>query len=103
MYPNEYSDEEMLCWIGEVNADVKRNIEKNPAPLRGLTGEETAIIPAPYEDMYIYYILSKIAYYQRDYEAYSIHTENYNKNRSGYQAYYIRTNGSDTQSFKNLI
>lgn len=101
MYPNEYSDVEMMAWIGEVNADIKRNIEKNPSTSKYSSGEENSLIPPPYEDMYIYYILAKIAYYQRDFEAYSIHIENYSNRRNGYMAYYIRTYGCDTARFKN--
>lgn len=101
--PHEYSDEEMLCWAREVNSDVLRNIEKNPKPSGEIKPESVTIIPSPYDSMYIYYILAKIAYFQKDYESYAVHNEQYERRRDEYLAYYIRTNGSDTTSFTNWI
>lgn len=101
--PHEYSDEEMLCWAREVNSDVLKNIEKNPKPSGVINRDSQVLIPSPYDTMYIYYILSKIAYFQKDYDSYAVHNEQYERRRDEYLAYYIRTNGSDATNFKNWI
>lgn len=103
VYPNEYTDEEMLVWIGEVNSDVRRNIEKNALPQTKPLGTENAIIPPPYDVMYQYYILARIAYHQKDFESYKMHNEAYYSKRNGYLAYYIRTFGGGATRFKNWI
>ncbi len=103
LYPNEYTDEEMLCWIGEVNGDIRRNIEKKPPMHTKLSGTENAIVPSPYDSMYKYYILAKIAYHQKDFESYKKHTEQYYTKRNGYMSYYIRTYGTDTVVFRNWM
>lgn len=101
--PHEYSDDEILGWMREVNSDVLRNIEKNPKPGGDIKPESVTIIPSPYDSMYIYYILAKIAYFQKDYDSYAVHNEQYERKRNEYLAYYIRTNGADSAVFKNWI
>lgn len=103
LYPNLYTEAEMLMWCSEVNADVMRNIEKNNQPQRTPEPEDSTIIPTPYEDMYRYYILAQIAYFQRDFELYSRHLAMYVTRFEEYCAYWIRTFGSDTASFSNWI
>ena len=103
-HPNEYTDDEMCRWMGDVNADIVRNVEKNAiAPRRSVNADDVVIVPAPYDDIYRYYILAQIAYYQKDYESYKVHYTMYKEKREGYMAYYIRTHGSDISSFKNWV
>lgn len=103
LYPNEYTEAEKLSWIGEVNADVIKNIEKRPSAQEPVTPEDASIISAPYEDIYKFYIMAQIAYHQRDWEAYNQHMAHYAARRSDYMAYYIRTYGGETASFKGWI
>ena len=103
VYPNGYTDEEMLGWILEVNSDIRRNVEKNQVIHKKLTGTENAIIPPPYDTMYMYYILAQIAYHQKDFDSYKKHIEKYYSGKNGYMAYYIRTNGSERTVFKGWI
>lgn len=103
LYPNEYTDEEMLGWIDDVNTDVKLNIEKNPGPAQIAKAEGTVAVPMLFKDIYIFYILSQIAYHQKDFESYERHKQMYMEKRSGYMSYYIRTQGSDTARFTNWI
>lgn len=103
LYPNEYSKEEKLSWIKEVNADVIKNIEKREAPSEPVTEEDASLISAPYEDMYKFYIMAQIAYYQRDWAAYDAHMAHYAARRDDYMAYYIRTYGGKTARFRGWI
>ncbi len=103
LYPNDYSTEEKLSFIDTVNADIEKNIVKSnsqprPAELEGYTA-----VPSPYEDLYIYYILSQIAFYQRDYEAYSQYISLYAARYNDYMAYFIRANGGDHRRLKNWM
>lgn len=102
-YPNEYSSEELLEWLREVDADVKRNIEKSPGVVRALSLDGAVLLPEPYQSMYIFYVLAMIAHYQRDYESYERNMVLYRQKREGYMAYYIRTHGSDSDGFRNWI
>ncbi len=45
--------------------------------MRRIIDEETEV-PAPYDNMYVEYILAKMALYQHDYSGYSAHTAQYN-------------------------
>ena len=68
LYPNEYTDEEMLEWIDEVNSDIRRNVEKNQVIHKKAKGTDNSIIPPPYDSMYMYYVLAQIAYHQKDFD-----------------------------------
>lgn len=103
LYPNEYTASEMMSWAREVNADVTKNIEKREAQPARVSESDTVLIPAPYDDMYRYYILAQIAFYQRDYAAYNQYISLYGARRSDYAAYYQRTYGSEGVNFGRWI
>lgn len=49
------------------------------------TVTEKTVCDAPYDSMYIEYILSKICYYQHDYDTYNQHTNLFNSKLAAYQ------------------
>lgn len=86
-----------------MNADVVKNIEKRTDEPPAAIEEDAAIVPKPYDDIYIFYILAQIAYYQRDSEAYARHMERYASVREDYMDYRIRTYGGETAKFSNWL
>lgn len=60
-------------------------------------------IPAPYDGIYINYLLGKIAYYQNDYEEQNKHMAQFNAKLSDYAKWYKQTNPIKTKiSFRNV-
>lgn len=104
LYPSEYTSQELRSWIREVNADILRNIEKNNKPAFIPQESEQVLIPAPYDDMYRFYLLAQIAYAQRDFDLYNRHISAYQARRNDYMGYYLRTVGQKQRTkFKNWI
>lgn len=106
LYPNEYKEEDnerYKEWCKAVDAEVIRNVRQEPTEPRLMEEEGECLIPEPYSDIYIFYICAQIAYWQRDYDVYNAHMSMYNERMEDYNAWYIRTYGGRTYSFRGWI
>ena len=61
------------------------------ASLKKVLKEETPM-PAPYDSMYIHYLLGKIAFYQNDLQEYNKHMIEFNNELDSYAKWYKQTN-----------
>ncbi len=73
-----------------------------PLAIRRVIDDLTEIDDLPYESMYMEYLLAKMAFYQRDYEAYSAHTTQYNLLWEGLRRdYKTRAPLNEVSGFRN--
>ena len=99
LYPNSYSTAEKIKWCDELGAMLKEEYAKSYSdgkqesytPISDISADET-VIPAPYNLMYIDFILAKCCYYQRDYDAYNQHITAFNSRLDDYARWFIERN-----------
>lgn len=100
LYPNSYDISEKISWCDELGAMLKEeytktydedNVQIPYEKIKDPINEET-IINAPYDAMYIDFLLAKCCYYQRDYSAYNQHIVAFNSKLSDYANWYIERN-----------
>jgi hypothetical protein len=111
LYPNSYDISEKIEWCNELGAMLKEEYAKSYLP--GTTVqegycpiedsmEEDTVIPAPYDAMYIDFLLAKCCYYQRDYDAYNQHIVSFNSKLEDFAKWYIERN-MPVRETKNMI
>ena len=97
-YPNSYTDEVKTFWLKKFDEKVRKELfslyeETSPASLSvesDFDGDETLLIESPYDVIYIYELEAKMAYHDRDNEAYKS-ADNFLKILYGsYEKYYHR-------------
>ena len=99
LYPNNYQASEKINWCDELGAMLRQeyakvyedNVQKDYENITDPISEET-IAPPPYDRMYIDFVLAKICYYQRDYDAYNQHIISFNSKLEDFARWYIERN-----------
>jgi len=100
LYPNSYSSAEKIVWCDELGAMLKEEyaksysadgVQESYVPISDPMSEET-VIKAPYDRMYIDFVLAKCCYYQRDYDAYNQHIVSFNSRLEDFAKWFIERN-----------
>lgn len=100
LMPNSYSETEKIDWLSRLDGLVKREIIDThegyeSVAFDGYTSStETStelLVPAPYDEMYIYWLESKINYHNLEYNKYNNSVEMFNTCYKNYANYYNRT------------
>ncbi len=97
--PNDY-EKEKINWLSTLDMQIKTEI------LDGYEGNENLefdgydqdvstetelLVPAPFDEMYIYYLLAKIDYHNNEFDKYDINITTFDALFDNYRRYYIRT------------
>lgn len=90
LYPNSYTEEEKLSWCYELSSMLCKEYLRVRADEEKI--KEETMVPSPYDEMYIDFLLSKCCYYQRDYDAYNRHIMLFNSKLSDFSNRYIEEN-----------
>lgn len=101
-----YPDNNRIAVIGVDELGIDTDIEFDGAEhlmyLKRIISEST-LAPPPYDEMYVEYVLAKIAYYQQDYNEYSVHSSMYNNLLDSYAKWYKQRNPLDNNiKFNNF-
>lgn len=98
--PNTYTQEEKVRWLSTLDGIVKRLIIDNHAGAEDIefTGYDDTtdvatelLVPAPYDEIYLFYLESKIDYYNGEYNKYNNSVTMYNNAYAEYENYYNRS------------
>lgn len=117
LYPSEYSDDEIRGWCMELSAliaaenglpEYKKafSLDENGKPVPSydtapdISGDRT-LCPAPYDSMYIDYVIAKINLYQHNDAGYSRHISAFNSKYSAYRKWIIGFLPPDPGQFIN--
>lgn len=110
LYPNNYTDAEKIGWCNELGAMLKSEyarsyLGKNEDEYIPITNpnESDTLAPAPYDEMYIDFILAKCCYYQRDFDAYNQHITAFNSKLKDFASWYISHNMPKRDSENKII
>ena len=93
--PNAYSDQIMLDWLNECEAQVQRDLmDTMPEGIFSYSidddMERELLLPRPYDSAYLFYIQAMIEFSQQEYSAYNNTIALYNNLISEAAKYYNR-------------
>lgn len=107
--PNSYTYEDKLAWLAELDGRIKEEIaatheDEDDVIFFGYnedTDEDTTlVVPAPYDDIYIKWLESKIDYANAEYAKYNNSSTAFNNAYSAFERYYNRRHMPKSTSLK---
>ena len=107
--PNTYRQSEKIKWLSTVDGIIKREIIDtheggSSIVFNGYTDEtplETELlVPAPYDELYLYYLESKVDYWNGETKRFNNSSEMYNEAYETFARYYTRTHMPLGKKFK---
>lgn len=99
--PNSYNDTEKIDWLSTLDGMIKREIIDThdggesfsfSGYNYGTSTETELLVPAPYDDIYVCWLESKINYYNGEYTKYNNSITRFNEAYSQYFNDYNRNN-----------
>lgn len=96
--PNQYSREEKIRWLSDVDGQVQREILDyvEPGEFAGYDGDTSGdtvlLAPAPYEGMYEAYLSAQIDLHNGEFTRYQNSAQLYNAVFSAFASWYRREN-----------
>lgn len=107
--PNSYSQSEKMKWLSTLDGIIKNQIidtheGAESVLFAGYTEETnlttTLLVPAPYDDIYLYWLESRVDYWNGETGRYNNSISMYNATYSEYEKYYNRTHMPKGKNFK---
>ena len=98
--PNTYSQQEKVYWLSTLDGVVKREIIDTHEGSENVTFEgynddtlltTVLLIPAPYDEAYVFYLAAQIDYWNREIGKYNNSIAMFNSKYNAYEKYYNRT------------
>lgn len=97
--PNDY-EKEKINWLSTLDMQIKTEVldgyeENENLEFNGydqdVSTETELLVPAPFDEMYIYYLLAKIDYHNNEFDKYNINITTFDTLFDNYRRNYIRT------------
>lgn len=107
--PNNYTQPEKVSWLSTLDGVIKKEIIDTHEGAEAVTfngyNEETPIdtellVPAPYDEVYMFWLQSKIAYWNGEMGKYNNSVAMYNTAYSNFERAYNREHKPITKKFK---
>lgn len=107
--PNGYSQTEKTKWLSTLDGIIKTNIidtheGAEEVVFDGYTEETNLttnlLVPAPYDEMYLFWLESKIDYWNGEMKRYNNSISMYNTEYAEFEKYYNRTHMPKGKKFK---
>ena len=107
--PNGYSQTDKIGWLSLADGMIKNNIIDTHEGGEGVTfngyddntpPDTELIVNAPYDELYVSWLASKIDYYNGEYARYNNNIVRFNDTLSAYTNYYNRTHMPKGKSIK---
>lgn len=107
--PNSYSQSEKVKWLSTLDGIIKKEIIDVHEGAEGITfngyTDDTLLttellIPAPYDEVYLFWLESKIDYWTGEISKYNNSISMYNGALSAYEKYYNREHMPKGKKFK---
>lgn len=109
MKPNSYSDADKVAWLSKLDGAIKKEIIDTHEDSENIVfdgyNEDTPmdtelLVKAPYDDIYLYWLESRIDYYNGEYGRYNNTVTTYNAAYSAYERFYNRAHMPKGNKFK---
>ena len=109
MKPNSYTELEKVAWLSKLDGAIKKEIIDTHEDGENIVfdgyNESTPtdtelLVKAPYDDIYLYWLESRIDYYNGEYGRYNNTVTTYNEAYSAYERFYNRAHMPKGSKFK---
>ena len=109
MKPNGYSELEKVAWLSKLDGAIKKEIIDTHEDGENIVfdgyNENTPtdtelLVKAPYDDIYLYWLESRIDYYNGEYGRYNNSVTTYNAAYAAYERFYNRAHMPKGNKFK---
>ena len=90
--PNTFGTEKLIAFLNEVESLVAQELNKEE--FEPYTTDDMLVVllaPAPYDEIYKYYLKAKIDYANEEYASYQLNAEAFNGDYSDFQNFVVRT------------
>ena len=107
--PNSYGQAEKKKWLSTLDGIIKKEIidaheNGESVVFDGYTEDTdlttTLLVPAPYDEIYLFWLEAKINYWNGEYGKYDNSMTMYNEAYSTYAKHYIRTHALKNKKYK---
>lgn len=107
--PNSYSQSEKIKWLSTLDGIIKAEIIDTHEggeniPFKGYGDDEPIstelLVPAPYDEIYLFWLESKIDYWNGEIDRYNNSIEMYNAAYAAFARHYNRSNQPKGKRFK---
>ena len=107
--PNTYSQPEKIMWLSSLDGTVKTELMDTHEDGEAVVFEEynehtpltqKLLIPAPYDEIYIFWLAAKIDYWNGDYGKYNNSIAMFNAAYANYAKYYNRIHAPVRKRFR---
>lgn len=109
--PNQYPNAKKIYWLSQLDAMIVNDTlnKYSPGEITGFTGyngdtdEDTAlVVPAPYDELYLYYLQAQIDYWNRETAKYNNSITRYNEAFTRFVRYWRNSHESKLQYMKYI-
>ena len=109
--PNQYPNAKKIYWLSQLDAMIVNDTlnKYSPGEITGFTGydgdtdEDTAlVVPAPYDELYLYYLQAQIDYWNRETAKYNNSITRYNEAFTRFVRYWRNSHASKLQYMKYI-
>lgn len=105
--PNVYQDEDKYQWIARVDGQISIDVFQQEEPTTyelPRDADKELLVPAPYDDLYAYYVMAMIDFHNREYSNYNNTVLMFSERLEDYKAWYIRQNPAGrARNFRNVM
>lgn len=101
LYPNEYSDEQYIKWLTELENEIA--VVTGAAMRKSVALEREASTGVPFDRMYIDFLMAQVCFHQHDDEGYSRYMSVFKSRYNEWKAFHIRTTKGEKHRFTNWI
>lgn len=108
--PNLYQKHMKIKWLSDVEGNVIREIlniherEEGSIDFKGYETEETELlVPEPYTDLYVYYLMAQIDFAQAEYDRYNNATIRFNEAYDRFRRWYNQKHRPITPEFNSAF
>ena len=99
LFPNEYDESQYLKWINELENDIAIYKGEEPRKITSLTGDTAA--PAPFDRMYIDFVMAQVCLHQHDDEGYMRCINMFNARYAAWKGHFVATHSGKKYQYKN--
>lgn len=107
--PNNYAQAEKIKWLSSLDGIVKKDIidkheggdnVKFDGYKENIDLNQELLVPAPYDDIYLFWLEAQINYWNGEIDKYDNSMEMFNQAFSNYAKYYKQTHMPKAKNFK---
>ena len=105
--PNVYEATDKYRWLSKVEGVISAEVHGMAEPVTlaiPADADKELLVPAPYDDVYAFYLCAMIDFHNQDYEDYNNAAQLFGEHLELYKKYYIRQHGGGSaKNFRNVM